>query len=146
MWKYFVRTAKLNVDMRKSFYCGDAAGRSSPKDFSDSDVRFAINIGLNFFTPEHLFLGDESQVPGSFFNPRESFSVDDETLIASYRQLMKQAKPLRQDKQEVIILVGSPGSGKSTFCANYVMNHVRINRDTLGTIPKCVKEMLSLLK
>lgn len=42
--------------MKKSFYCGDAAGRlktsSTPKDFSDSDLKFALNIGLPFLTPE----------------------------------------------------------------------------------------------
>lgn len=70
-----------DVDMRRSFYCGDAAGRISPKDFSDSDVKFATNIGLRFFTPEHLFFGDDSQVPGPFFNPRQEFESDNDTLI-----------------------------------------------------------------
>ena len=37
------------VDTRDSFFCGDAAGRMS--DFADSDLKFAINVGLNFLTP-----------------------------------------------------------------------------------------------
>lgn len=36
-------------------------------------------------------------------------------------------------------MVGSPGSGKSTFCTNYLPNYVRINRDTLKTKEKCYK-------
>jgi len=49
------------IDMKSSFYCGDAAGRpktaTRPKDFSDSDIKFAHNVGLTFKTPEELFLG-----------------------------------------------------------------------------------------
>ena len=41
------------VDTAESFYCGDAAGRMS--DFADSDIKFAVNIGLNFLTPEMFF-------------------------------------------------------------------------------------------
>lgn len=63
MWDYFCE--KLNggieVDKKKSFYCGDAAGRPKTdtrnKDHSDGDRKFAINIGLEFKTPEMLFLG-----------------------------------------------------------------------------------------
>lgn len=43
----------------KSFYCGDAAGRHPPqvkvKDFSNSDLEYAQNIGIRFFTPERMF-------------------------------------------------------------------------------------------
>lgn len=35
------------------FYCGDAAGRNS--DFSDSDLKFAQNAGINFYLPETIF-------------------------------------------------------------------------------------------
>lgn len=58
MWNHFVKNfnSDVSIDMKKSFYCGDAAGRpkvgSKPKDFSDSDLKFALNIGVKFFTPE----------------------------------------------------------------------------------------------
>ncbi len=49
--------------MKDSFYCGDAAGRpkteTRPKDFSDSDIKFAANVGLKFLTPEELFLDEK---------------------------------------------------------------------------------------
>lgn len=38
---------------KRCFYCGDAAGR--PGDFSDSDKRFAENLGIGFFLPENIF-------------------------------------------------------------------------------------------
>jgi bifunctional polynucleotide phosphatase/kinase len=42
MWKFFVDSlnGKVVVDVAKSFYCGDAAGRvkGKKKDFSDTDL------------------------------------------------------------------------------------------------------------
>ena len=50
MWEEF---RKYYKKITTAFYCGDAAGRSS--DFSDSDLKFAENIGVKFYTPEELF-------------------------------------------------------------------------------------------
>jgi hypothetical protein len=36
-------------------------------------------------------------------------------------------------EKEMVIFVGSPGSGKSTFWQNYMSKYARINRDTLKT-------------
>ena len=49
------------IDKTNSFFCGDAAGRlasqkvNGKKDFSDSDKKFAENIGLPFYVPEQIF-------------------------------------------------------------------------------------------
>lgn len=37
----------------------------------------------------------------------------------------------------MVIFVGSPGSGKSTFWKNYLSKYARVNRDTLKTKEKC---------
>jgi bifunctional polynucleotide phosphatase/kinase len=39
----------------------------------------------------------------------------------------------------MVIFVGSPGSGKSTFWSNYLSKYARVNRDTLKTKEKCYK-------
>ncbi len=49
MWDYIFTSNVIN----NSFYCGDAAGRTS--DFSDSDAQFAKNANLTFYVPEQIF-------------------------------------------------------------------------------------------
>lgn len=43
----------IAIDMDKSFYVGDAAGRA--EDHSDADIKFAEAIGLKFHLPEDIF-------------------------------------------------------------------------------------------
>lgn len=51
MEKHF--NSGISIDMDKSFYVGDAAGRID--DHSDADIKFAQAIGLKFFVPEDYF-------------------------------------------------------------------------------------------
>ena len=54
MWELLEKNnGGIAINKVKSFYCGDAAGRKDGKhkDFSDSDLKFALNVGLEFLTP-----------------------------------------------------------------------------------------------
>ena len=53
MWGYFIINLEYGINDKSSFYVGDAAGR--PQDHSDSDLKFAENIGLKFEVPEDIF-------------------------------------------------------------------------------------------
>jgi bifunctional polynucleotide phosphatase/kinase len=47
----------------------------------------------------------------------------------------------RQNDQDIVLFVGSPGAGKSTFYEKYLkpLGYARINQDTLKTRDKCLK-------
>jgi len=135
----------IKYEKEGSFYCGDAAGRVNrtingqykSKDFSDSDLKLAKNLDIDFYTPEQYF--DEIDDP-----PAEpKYGVD-------FKKISKKA-PLKfkpATKQEMIICVGYPGSGKSSYATNNIatQNYVRINQDTLKTPAKCLKECENMLK
>lgn len=65
MWNFMSSRCNggLPVDLSKSLYVGDAAGRAKdwmkgkPKDFSCTDRMFAANVGISFYTPEAFFQG-----------------------------------------------------------------------------------------
>ena len=47
--------ANTYIDKDRSFFVGDAAGR--PGDHSAADRKLALNVGLQFFTPEvHIYI------------------------------------------------------------------------------------------
>ncbi|KAF6722400.1 Bifunctional polynucleotide phosphatase/kinase [Oryzias melastigma] len=142
MWTHLCEKANdgVAVDLQQSFFVGDAAGRpenwapgKKKKDFSCSDRLFALNIGLQFHTPEEFFLGWKSapfNLPD--FNPRE--------LDSASRLYDPPSASLTSSHTEVIVAVGYPASGKSTFFHAHIIpkGYVYVNRDTLGSWQKCV--------
>eukprot|EP00299_Pterocystis_sp_00344_P009966 c4353_g1_i1.p1 GENE.c4353_g1_i1~~c4353_g1_i1.p1 ORF type:complete len:429 (-),score=98.50 c4353_g1_i1:94-1380(-) len=143
MWKHFKVQMNQNVpiDMANSFYCGDAAGRKAniksgtKKDFSCGDRKFALNCKLPFLTPDELFL-QSPPVPFTWdgINPHElleQLQTNPPNMPASFAV----------SHQEMIIMVGRPASGKSSFTKMYFekFGYVRVNQDTLKTEARCVK-------
>jgi len=134
----------IAVDMKKSIYVGDAAGRpkdwkpKKKKDFSCGDRSFAFNVGVDFKTPEEFFLNEK---PVAFsWDSIDAKSVIDQTkgkAVIEGRDLLK----ISSDTQEMVICVGRPASGKSTFSKKYLVSkgYEHINRDTLKTKEKCHK-------
>jgi bifunctional polynucleotide phosphatase/kinase len=54
-WDYLCTRHGQQPDNARSFFVGDAAGRK--KDHSDSDLLFAQNVGVRFFTEDDFFVG-----------------------------------------------------------------------------------------
>ncbi len=73
---------KTKVDIKDSFFCGDAAGRKDAKhkDFSDTDLKFALNVGIQFKTPENLFLGEKEKAQAYFKNGQYVIYSEKSTL------------------------------------------------------------------
>uniref|UniRef100_A0AAR2LUE8 PNK FHA domain-containing protein n=1 Tax=Pygocentrus nattereri TaxID=42514 RepID=A0AAR2LUE8_PYGNA len=109
------------------------------KDFSCSDRLFALNIGLQFYTPEEFFLGWKAAP----YNMPSFDPVNSKTLLYDPPDAL-----LTSTSQEVIVAVGFPGAGKSTFFHAHVIpkGYVYVNRDTLGSWQNCVSACERALK
>lgn len=120
MWELFLED-NPGYDFKKykasSFYCGDAAGR--PGDFSASDYAFAYHVGLQFFVAEKLYM---SAVPSA--TPNLNAKYDEDTLVllskkGKTHRIKKFMKCLSTDEKHTILLMGSPGSGKSKIAKEF---------------------------
>ncbi|XP_053687390.1 uncharacterized protein F21D5.5 isoform X2 [Sabethes cyaneus] len=138
----------LEVDKVHSFYVGDAAGRleqkkpvKRKKDHSCVDRLMALNVGIPFFTPEvHFQNAKDLEWTKPEFDPKSVFEFRE--LLSPSGSKMVSSEP------EVIVMVGFPGSGKSSFVrANLESKgYTLINRDTLGSWQKCVSLLESALR
>lgn len=131
------------VDLPKSFFVGDAAGRpkrpGARADFADSDRKFALNAGLRFFTPEMHFDGAPTDalaaVPLKGYDAREADvkvaraddpPADDDALrrIVTPPAVADMLLPSRGQAaaapQALVLMVGEPASGKSTFAERHL--------------------------
>lgn len=126
-WKDY--KTKINYD--KSFYIGDAAGRKDLNgkevDFADSDKQFANNVGIQFDVPE------------KFFEIEKHFDIN---------QYSSYVKDLKKDKQIIILMIGYPASGKSSFSKKILqdkLGFVHLEKDVLKTDAKMKKEATKYL-
>jgi len=85
MFDLYIRAKKWKLE--ESFYVGDALGRKN--DFADSDKAFAEAIGVPVFAPEDIFGIHKTNVATTPIKTNSS--------------------------QEMVVMVGYPGSGKSTI-------------------------------
>lgn len=107
------------INKSGSLYVGDALGRKS--DFADTDKLFAENIGVRFLAPERLF--------------PMTINLNMDSVI-------------EYPKQEVIIMVGYPGSGKSTVASQLCKNtkYVVISGDIYKTSSKMIKQAVPFVE
>jgi len=124
---------KIEFDKENSFYCGDACGRKD--DFSDSDIKFAHNVGIKFYTPENIFLDSKEII-------KINYHIDFTKKYEKY--IYKKNK----DKSEVIIMCGFPACGKSYLAQNIKENNKNfeiISLDEIKTKAKMKKLILELI-
>ena len=106
--------------------CGDAVGSDDPflpYHWSDSDKKFAETIGAKFLRPIDVF-GAAATAPAP-----------------------SAAAAAATTAQELILLVGNPGSGKSTTAKHFATSagYVHVEQDVLGTKAKTLKAVKDAL-
>lgn len=150
MWDHLQEQAneRMPISIGDSVFVGDAAGRPAnwapgrkKKDFSCADRLFALNLGLRFSTPEEFFL----KWPAASF---ELPAFDPRAASPSGPLWLPESSPLLSDSPEVVVAVGFPGAGKSTFLMEHLVSagYVHVNRDTLGSWQRCVAACEAALK
>ena len=119
---YDVLVGSVKVDKTQSFFVGDALGGKG--DWADSDKVFAQNVGLKCQSPEKFFLAKK----------------EEETVEIPQLKL--------PESQQVVIMVGYPGSGKSTIAKKICENEqfVLVQGDVHKTSPKMLKAALPYIK
>jgi bifunctional polynucleotide phosphatase/kinase len=115
---YDVLVGSAKVNKEQSFFVGDALGRKG--DWANNDKVFAQNIGLTCYSPEEFF--------GAKQEP-EAVKISSLNL---------------SDSKQVVIMVGYPGSGKSSVAKQICEdeNFVLIQGDVYKTSAKMIKAAL----
>ncbi|KAF8163100.1 polynucleotide kinase 3 phosphatase-domain-containing protein [Crassisporium funariophilum] len=136
----------IQIDKSASFFVGDAAGRQytqAKADFSSTDRKWALNIGLTFYTPEEYFL----KLPPHKNYTLPGFHV---SSLPDLPLITPTSSPIIHNprKQELVLFVGYPSLGKTSFFRQHFQpeGYLHINQDTLKTRDKCVKAVQEALK
>jgi len=122
-WKYIKKLNEVKISKKNSFYIGDMAGRlkykNRKKDRSDSDRKFALNCKIKFYTPEEFFLNEE-EIPWKLNGYQLNYSNN-----------IKNEIKFSNNKKNIILIIGYPGSGKTTL-ANKFKNYILLSKDLYG--------------
>lgn len=141
----FILKDNYTFKITNSFYCGDAGGIYVPrnfnhngkiikheKDFSDTDYKFALNLGIKFIHRDEYCYNDTSRQLTITYPKFETDTTNDELNLINYQ-------PTRLNQPEMIILVGMAGCGKSTMADKYAkLGYNIVNQDTLKTSKRCI--------
>jgi bifunctional polynucleotide phosphatase/kinase len=160
MWNYMKDHLNNSIKINKSesIFVGDAVGRKG--DYSDSDIKFAINIGIKFMTPEEFF-DDSNKFPYNTLvknlkglNPVEYLHHYDTKLSASvHKQNQESLSQLveifkQSENVKIILMVGSPASGKTSLTKvikDKIGNTDILSLDELKTKTKMKSKLKELL-
>lgn len=121
------------------YYCGDACGREN--DFSDTDLKFALNLNIPIFTPEYIFCNNNTS------------RINIDNIKYPELNIKKYDFNYNPQNKDMVIMVGYPGSGKSTIAQlvqeKGLINNIYyeiINRDILKTMQKCINNTIKSIK
>lgn len=109
----------VKINKKSSFFCGDALGRKD--DFSASDYYFGLNNHLKVYTPETIF-NNSTKKNEYILDMKRSF-LENAISKENKKHFEEVVNTIRLiHGQKIIIMNGSPASGKSTF-TSYMCKH-----------------------
>jgi bifunctional polynucleotide phosphatase/kinase len=114
MFQHIKSLYPKEFDRAHSFYVGDAAGRRDDNgkklDHSDCDLEFAKNVGIAFHLPEDFFGIEHAPVK---VTPSKALQAHAPLFVPS-------SSPLCVGHQELIVFIGHPYSGKTSFALSHL--------------------------
>jgi len=157
------------IDYDGSFFVGDAAGRPAhpeagkeKKDHSSADYLFARNIGFRFFLPEDFISDNCNQTtwekncaslplpfdPKSLKEINSLFAVEEASGDKlDVNQLKEELKLIESREPKImVVIIGLPASGKSSFRKELYPSYEVISQDILGSANACEKHCQRLVE
>ena len=149
MYQLFIKVLKPKKIL---YYCGDAGGRIG--DFSITDLYFANNCGIQYFTPEQIFNESNSKNDLAKKNLKSLLLYKDDIWFDGLLQNKRPILPILDinnmnltldipnKKKILVIMVGSQAIGKSSL-SNYLSKKYKlsiINGDKYKTKSKMIKQ------
>ena len=89
-----------------------------------------------------LYVGDALGRPQDFSDSDKLFGENINSEIKSPEDFFGISEiPTFVDDKELIVFVGMPGSGKSSYYSKHLKEHIHIEQDKIGSRPKLLKEL-----
>jgi bifunctional polynucleotide phosphatase/kinase len=115
MWTLLERLLAVPINKATSTFVGDAAGRRG--DHSACDVAFAHNVGIRFYLPEAIFVDNATVTMPDNAGYSDDTVLQLEWMVRSVDTLVNGDRFPIIAEPTVCILVGMPGSGKTSLAA-----------------------------
>lgn len=139
MWELFIEHTKLKS--QKAYFVGDAAGRHG--DHAASDLYFAHNCKLQFYTPESYFLDKKLVLGKTIYDTHPEYFTNLIIPSTEYNKKIDDFMVHFDTSSEItgpfaIFMCGPPASGKTSL-AHEIEKHIGatwINQDTCKTKTK----------
>ena len=92
-----------------------------------------MNLGLNYYVPEAFFMRKPAPILPTVFEFNPKLISFEAPLVEPEGEILPVRNSIGKQEQELIVFVGSPASGKSTFFKRYFEPHgyYHVNQDIL---------------